>query len=57
MTLSDEVIASLAEHVENAELNKTAITKTLDGHPGMDREDTYAIQYAICQLKLDRVQN
>lgn len=54
MTLSDELIASLAEHVENAELNLTPITKITDDHPDMDWEDAYAIQYAIRQRKLER---
>jgi 2-oxo-3-hexenedioate decarboxylase len=54
MTLSDELIASLAEHVENAELNKKPITKITDDHPDMDWEDAYAIQYAIRQRKIER---
>jgi 2-oxo-3-hexenedioate decarboxylase len=54
MTLSDEIIASLAEHVENAELNKAPIEKITNDYPDMDWEDAYAIQYAIRQRKLDR---
>ena len=54
MTLSEDVIASLAEHVENAELKRAPITKITDQHPDMDWEDAYAIQYAIRQRKLDR---
>ncbi|MBT7950269.1 MAG: 2-oxo-3-hexenedioate decarboxylase [Gammaproteobacteria bacterium] len=54
MTLSKEVIAQLAEHVENAELNKKAITKITDDYPDMDWEDAYAIQYAIRKRKQDR---
>ena len=54
MTLSEEVIAQLAEHVENAELNKKAITKITDDYPDMDWEDAYAIQYAIRKRKQDR---
>jgi 2-oxo-3-hexenedioate decarboxylase len=54
MTLSEEVIAQLAEYVENAELNKKAITKITDDYPDMDWEDAYAIQYAIRKRKQDR---
>ena len=54
MTLTEDVIASLAEHLENAELNKAPITKITDDYPDMNWEDAYAIQYAIRQRKLDR---
>ncbi len=54
MNLSDELIASLAEHLENAELDKKAVTKITDDHPDMDWEDAYAIQYAIRHRKLNR---
>lgn len=54
MTLTDEQIAGLAEHLENAELNKQPVTKITDDYPDMDWEDAYAIQYALRQRKLDR---
>lgn len=54
MTLSEEIIAGLAEHLENAELDKKAVTKITDDYPDMDWEDAYAIQYAIRHRKLDR---
>ena len=47
MTLDEQTIAKLAEHVENAELNRTPIVKITDEHPDMDWEDAYAIQWAI----------
>ena len=54
MTLAEEIIASLAERLENAELNKKAVTKITDDYPDMDWEDAYAIQYAIRHRKLTR---
>ncbi|MFT5133733.1 MAG: 2-oxo-3-hexenedioate decarboxylase [Gammaproteobacteria bacterium] len=54
MTLSDDIIAKLAEHLENAELNKKPITKITDDYPDMDWDDAYAIQYAIRNRKLER---
>jgi 2-oxo-3-hexenedioate decarboxylase len=47
MTLDEETIEQLAEHLENAELNREEVVKITDHHPGMDWEDAYAIQYAI----------
>jgi len=47
MTLDEQTIAKLAEHVENAELNRTPIVKITDEYPDMDWEDAYAIQWAI----------
>lgn len=47
MTLDQATIDRLAEHVENAELNKREIVKITDEYPDMDWEDAYAVQYAI----------
>ena len=47
MTLDQAIIEKLAEHVENAELNRAAIVKITDEYPDMDWEDAYAVQYAI----------
>jgi 2-oxo-3-hexenedioate decarboxylase len=54
MTLDQETIEQLAERVENAELNRTAIVKITDDYPDMDWEDAYAIQYAIRARKEER---
>ena len=54
MTLSDDVIAKLAGHLEDAELNKEPVTKITDDYPDMDWEDAYAIQYAIRKRKMER---
>lgn len=56
MNLSQDTIKQLAEHLENAELNATAVTKITDDHPDMDWEDAYAIQDAIKARKLARGQ-
>lgn len=53
-TLTDDVIAALAQRLEDAELNKQAITKITDDYPDMDWEDAYAVQYAIRKRKLER---
>ncbi len=53
-TLSPEVIAGLAEHVENAELNAKDISKITNDYPDMDWEDAYDIQWAIRRRKEDR---
>ncbi|MGW8370603.1 MAG: hypothetical protein ACWGPN_18220, partial [Gammaproteobacteria bacterium] len=47
MNLDRATIEKLAEHVENAELNRQEIVKITDDYPEMDYEDAYAIQYAI----------
>jgi len=51
MNLTAETIAGLAEHLENAELNREAVAKITDTHPEMDWEDAYGIQDAIRQRK------
>ena len=47
MALPKNVVAALAEHLENAELHATDVTKITDDHPGMDWADAYAIQDEI----------
>ncbi|NQD96962.1 2-oxo-3-hexenedioate decarboxylase, partial [Pseudomonas sp. CrR25] len=54
MNLSQETIAGLARHLENAELGREAVAKITDAHPDMDWEDAYAIQDAIRERKLAR---
>ena len=50
-TLSPEVVAQLAEHLENAELQAKDVTKITDDYPDMDFEDAYDIQWAIRKRK------
>ncbi|WP_051559783.1 2-oxo-3-hexenedioate decarboxylase [Marinobacterium jannaschii] len=45
--LTDEQIAVLAEHVENAELKAQDITKITNEYPQMTWKDAYDIQWAI----------
>ncbi len=47
MNLTQDTIARLAEHLENAELQREAVRKITDEHPDMDWDDAYAIQDAI----------
>jgi len=54
MNLDAATVARLAEHLENAELTRTAVPKVTDDHPDMDWEDAYAVQYAIRARKLER---
>ncbi|MGR8918969.1 MAG: 2-oxo-3-hexenedioate decarboxylase [Gammaproteobacteria bacterium] len=51
MTLDDNQIQALAERLESAEKNRSAITKITDEFPGLDWEDAYAIQGAIRERK------
>ncbi len=53
-TLSAEVIAQLAEHLERCELEARDTTKITDDYPGMDWDDAYAIQNEIRRRKLAR---
>ena len=53
-TLSPEVIAQLAEHLENAELNAQDVTKITDDYPDMDFQDAYDIQWEIRRRKESR---
>ncbi|WP_349604535.1 2-oxo-3-hexenedioate decarboxylase [Cupriavidus sp. DF5525] len=54
MNLTQETIASLAELLENAELQREAVPKITDDHPDMDWDDAYAIQDAIRARKEGR---
>ncbi|MBF6988253.1 MULTISPECIES: 2-oxo-3-hexenedioate decarboxylase [Cupriavidus] len=54
MNLTQDTIARLAEHLENAELHREAVPKITDAHPEMDWDDAYAIQDAIRARKLAR---
>jgi 2-oxo-3-hexenedioate decarboxylase len=54
MNLPPYTIAMLAEHLEQAELTATAVTKITDDHPGMDLDDAYAIQDTIRAAKAAR---
>lgn len=51
MPLDPSTIARLAEHLENAELNATAVTKITDAHPELSWDDAYAIQAEIRRRK------
>lgn len=50
-TLTTEVIASLAGHIENAELQAHDIKKITNDYPDMDWEDAYDIQWEIRRRK------
>ena len=54
MKLTPQTIAALAEHLEQAELNVTAVKKITDDHPDMDWDDAYAIQDVIRAAKAAR---
>jgi hypothetical protein len=47
-------LPSLAEHLENAELQARDVTKITDDHPEMDWDDAYAIQDEIRRRKETR---
>lgn len=51
MPLSQHTIESLAERLENAELNATEVAKITDEHPQMDWKDAYDIQWEIRRRK------
>ncbi|PCJ47010.1 MAG: 2-oxo-3-hexenedioate decarboxylase [Gammaproteobacteria bacterium] len=53
-TLTKEVVAELAEHLENAELKAYDVTKITDDYPDMDWEDAYDIQWEIRRRKEQR---
>lgn len=53
-TLDKKTVATLAEHLENAELNANAVTKITDDHPDMDWDDAYNIQWEIRRRKVER---
>ena len=54
MKLDKKTIASLAEHLEGAELQARDVTKITDDHPDMDWDDAYAIQDEIRRRKESR---
>lgn len=54
MTLDQQAIRQLAEHLENAELNRQPVTKITDDYPELDWEDAYAIQHQIRRRKEQR---
>lgn len=54
MNLDKATIEALAEHLENAELERREVTKITDDHPDMDWDDAYAIQNAIRARKIAR---
>ncbi|WP_097459464.1 2-oxo-3-hexenedioate decarboxylase [Mangrovitalea sediminis] len=47
MSLTQEQILALAEHLENAELAPHDVKKVTDDYPDMDFHDAYAVQEAI----------
>ncbi|HEY8856544.1 MAG TPA: 2-oxo-3-hexenedioate decarboxylase [Rugosibacter sp.] len=54
MKLDKAIIAKLAEHLENCELEARDTLKITEEYPDMDFEDAYAIQEAIKQRKIAR---
>jgi 2-oxo-3-hexenedioate decarboxylase len=54
MALEASVIASLAEYLENAELNAQAVPQISLKYPGIDMDDAYAIQHEIRRRKESR---
>jgi len=53
-TLTPDVVAQLAEHLENAELQAQDVTKITDDYPDMDFQDAYDIQWEIRRRKEQR---
>ena len=54
MTIDNNTIASLAEHLENAELGAHDVVKITDAHPQLTIADAYAIQDRIRARKQAR---
>ncbi len=54
MALEKTTLEALAEHLENAELERREVAKITDDHPGLDWDDAYAIQDAIRARKQAR---
>jgi len=54
MTIDKNLIAQLAEHLENAEINAHEVSKITDTHPSLTLDDAYAIQAEICRRKQSR---
>ncbi|ASK34968.1 2-oxo-3-hexenedioate decarboxylase [Alcanivorax sp. N3-2A] len=53
-TLTEEQMLALAERVENAELNRTAIAKVTVDYPDMTFADAYDVQWEIQRRKRER---
>lgn len=51
MSLDQNTIAQLAEHLESAELEAREVTKITDAHPTLTLDDAYAIQAEIRRRK------
>ena len=49
--MDQAAIRQLAEHLENAELNRKPVTKITDAHPELDWDDAYSIQNEIRRRK------
>lgn len=54
MSLDQKTIESLAEHLENAELNAQDVVKITDEYPDLDWKDAYDIQWEIRRRKISR---
>ena len=54
MSLDQQTIENLAEHLENAELNAQEVTKITEDYPDMDWKDAYDIQWEIRRRKQAR---
>lgn len=54
MSLDQKTIESLAEHLENAELQAQDVIKITDDYPDMDWKDAYDIQWEIRRRKESR---
>ena len=53
-SLTKEQVESLAEHLENAELQAYEVTKITDDYPEMDYDDAFDIQWEIRRRKESR---
>ena len=53
-TLDKATVDTLAEHLENAELEPRDVVKITDDYPAMDYEDAYNIQWEIRRRKESR---
>lgn len=54
MALTAEIVAELAEYLENAELGACAVPQISLAHPTIDEADGYAIQHEIRRRKMAR---
>lgn len=53
-TLDAAEVERLARHLEAAEHEVRAVSKITDEHPELDFSDAYAIQRALCQVRVER---